>query len=136
LLFLQWPLREYLGSYSRQANDLGQLLFALYVALGVTAATRAGAHLATDALARRYPPRVRQVLQVLCDVFALAPWAIFLAVSAKPLILRSLDNWERFPDTGNDGYFIVKLSLWLLAGGLLLAVAIDLALGGHRDDSR
>ena len=46
LLFLQWPLRDYIQVYSREANDLGQWLFALYVAAAVTAATRAGTHLA------------------------------------------------------------------------------------------
>ena len=40
LLFLQWPLRELVHGYSREANDLGQWLFALYVASSVTAATR------------------------------------------------------------------------------------------------
>jgi hypothetical protein len=29
LLFLQWPLRSIVGLYSREANDLGQWLFAL-----------------------------------------------------------------------------------------------------------
>jgi len=41
LLFLQWPLRDVFRAYSREANDLGQLIFALYVAMSVTAATRA-----------------------------------------------------------------------------------------------
>ena len=31
LLFLQWPLREWVQAYSREANDLAQVLFALYV---------------------------------------------------------------------------------------------------------
>ena len=31
LLFLQWPLRDLVRSYSREANDLGQWIFALYV---------------------------------------------------------------------------------------------------------
>ena len=33
LLFLQWPLRDVVHAYSRQANDLGQIVFALYVAV-------------------------------------------------------------------------------------------------------
>ena len=43
LLFLQWPLRDIVRSYSREAkrNVLGQIIFALYVAISVTAATRA-----------------------------------------------------------------------------------------------
>jgi hypothetical protein len=40
-LFLQWPLRDLVKHYSREANDLGQWLFALYVAMAFTAATRA-----------------------------------------------------------------------------------------------
>jgi hypothetical protein len=39
LLFLQWPLRTMLGLYSREANDLGQWLFAIYVAASIAAAT-------------------------------------------------------------------------------------------------
>lgn len=31
LLFLQWPLREWVQAYSREANDLAQALFAIYV---------------------------------------------------------------------------------------------------------
>ena len=41
LLFLQWPLRDLARAYSREANDLGQWLFAIYVAASITAATRA-----------------------------------------------------------------------------------------------
>src|SRR5262249_49003404 len=59
LLFLQWPLREWVQMYSREANDLAQILFAFYVAVAITAATRAHAHLATDLVARRLSARVR-----------------------------------------------------------------------------
>src|SRR5437588_9469925 len=54
LLFLQWPLRDLLRVYSREANDLGQWIFALYVAASVTAATRERMHLAADLIARNY----------------------------------------------------------------------------------
>src|SRR4029077_17134706 len=40
LLFLQWPLRDLFRGYSREANDLGQVVFAFFVAISVTAATR------------------------------------------------------------------------------------------------
>ena len=42
LLFLQWPLREWLQAYSREANDLAQVVFAVYVSVAITAATRFG----------------------------------------------------------------------------------------------
>src|SRR5205085_6516927 len=50
LLFAQWPLRDWVQAYSREANDLAQIGFAFYVSLAVTAATRAGAHLVVDSL--------------------------------------------------------------------------------------
>src|ERR1039458_2960719 len=59
LLFLQWPLRDLVRGYSREANDLGQIIFSLYVAVSVTAATRAGTHLAADTLPQRYTARTR-----------------------------------------------------------------------------
>src|SRR6516162_5658575 len=101
LLFLQWPLRSIVGLYSREANDLGQWLFALYVAAAVTAATRAGTHLAVDTLAKRYPAWVRRLLARLGDVLALGPWAVFVIAAATPTIVASIGHWERFPDTGN-----------------------------------
>src|SRR5262249_28760821 len=52
LLFLQWPLRDLVRAWSRDANDLGPWLFALYVAMGFTAATRADTHPPPDPPAR------------------------------------------------------------------------------------
>ena len=135
LLFLQWPLRELVHGYSREANDLGQWIFALYVAASVTAATLAGTHLAADAVARHYSPRVRRLLMRSGQLVALAPWAIFVSIAAWPLISSSLRHWEGFPDTGNPGYFIVKLSLWLLTGIMLVAILLDL-LGGADEENR
>jgi TRAP-type mannitol/chloroaromatic compound transport system permease small subunit len=126
LLFLQWPLRDVVHGYAREANDIGQWMFALYVAASVTAATRAGTHLAVDAVARRYGPRTRRTLSLVCNLAALAPWAVFVAYSGWAAVLWSLVHLERFPDTGNPAYFLVKLALWLLAGLMLAAVALDL----------
>jgi TRAP-type mannitol/chloroaromatic compound transport system permease small subunit len=129
LLFLQWPLRDLVQGYSREANDLGQWLFALYVAASVTAATLAGTHLKADAFARRYGPRTRRTLSRIGSFGILLPWALFVAFSARPTIFASVQHLERFPDTGNPGYFVVKLALWLLAGLMLLAVALDICPG-------
>ncbi len=133
LLFLQWPLREYFQAYSREANDFGQWLFALYVAASVSAATRAGTHLATDALARHYRPWTRRLLAQLCNVLALAPWALCILITATPPILRSLNQLERFPETGNPGYFIVKLALWLLALGILTNIIVEMSGRGGKE---
>ena len=130
MLFLQWPLRDYVQAYSREANDLGQWLFALYVAAAVTAATRAGTHLAVDTLAKRYRPRTRRLLRHICNVVALGPWALLILA----MIVASIGHLERFPDTGNPGYFIVKAALWLMAGAVLVSIALDfLAADGEGD---
>jgi TRAP-type mannitol/chloroaromatic compound transport system permease small subunit len=136
LLFLQWPLREVVHGYSREANDLGQCLFAIYVAASVTAATLGGTHLAADALARHYPERVRMLLLRFGQLLALAPWAIFVALSARSPVLLSVRSLEGFPDTANPGYFIVKAALWLLAAAILLAIVVDTFGGRAGDDSR
>ena len=62
ILFLQWPMRDFVRWGSREANDLGQWIFALYVSLAVTFATRERAHLAVDAIAHDYPPGVRRAI--------------------------------------------------------------------------
>jgi TRAP-type C4-dicarboxylate transport system permease small subunit len=125
LLFLQWPLRELVQQFSREANDLGQILFALYVAASVSAATRAGTHLTASSTAHSYRPRTLQALRVVANVGAVIPWLAFVAWSGSPMILNALGNFERFQDSLNPGYFIVKLALWLLAITLLFASIVD-----------
>jgi TRAP-type mannitol/chloroaromatic compound transport system permease small subunit len=127
LLFLQWPLRDIVRAWSRDANDLGQWLFALYVAIAFTAATRAHTHLAADALARRYSENTRAWIARFGNLLALLPWALFVVIGGARLVTLSLSTLESFPDTNNPGYFIIKLALWLLAGLILLQIAIDLS---------
>jgi TRAP-type mannitol/chloroaromatic compound transport system permease small subunit len=115
LLFLQWPLRSVAGPISREANDLGQWLFALYIAIAITAATRANTHLAADMLARRYPLGWRRLLARLGAALGLIPWALFVLITSKSIVISSVLALELFPDTFNPGYFIIKLALWLLA---------------------
>ena len=124
LLFLQWPLREFLHAGSREANDLGQVLFALYMAVAVTAATRARRHLAIDTLARRYGQRTRAALTRAAILAGLIPWALFVLYAGRNYFVNSILQLERFGDTLNPGYFLVKtaialLALLMLAQGLL-----------------
>ena len=126
LLFLQWPLRDIARAYSRDANDLGQWLFALYVAMAFTAATRAHTHLAADAVARHYPERRRFLLARLGALVGLIPWALFIIFGGASLVISSLRSLEAFADTYNPGYFMIKLALWLLAGLVLLQAIIDI----------
>ena len=125
LLFLQWPLRDVFQGYSREANDLGQVIFALYVAIAVTAATRAGTHLAADALAQRFSARRRNQLARLGATLGLAPWALFVLYSSKSVVVASIAALEAFPDTSNPGYFIIRAALWVLALLMLAQAAVE-----------
>ena len=119
LLFLQWPLRDWLQRYSREANDLGQILFALYVAVAIYAASAAHAHLAAHTAPVHAPPTSapwRAWAALLC----LGPWAAFMLWASGRSMLDAVRGWERFPETFNPGYFVIKLALGLLVLLVLL----------------
>ena len=127
LLFLQWPLRELVRAYSVEANDLAQWLFALYIGAALTFATRERSHLAADALAQRYRPAVRAALAKAGALVAVAPWSLFVLVAGAPTVWRSVVQLETFPETYSPGYFLIKLSAWLLALLALMQALIDAA---------
>ena len=137
LLFLQWPLRDLVQAYSREANDLAQILFALYVAVAITAATRADAHLAADSAAARLSPRVRRTLRRIAALAVLAPWAGFVLWSSMGGVVQSVRQLEAFPDTFNPGYFVIRIALALLAALVLLqALADAFAVGAASEAGR
>ena len=125
LLFLQWPLRDLVRLYSREANDLGQVAFALFVAVSVTAATRARTHLAADLLARRYSARTRRHLARIGAAIGLLPWAVFILVISKTTVVSSVQHLEAIQDSGNPGYFQIKLALWLMAVLVIAQAVVD-----------
>ncbi|MGE5504779.1 MAG: TRAP transporter small permease subunit [Actinomycetota bacterium] len=129
LLVAQWPLRDLVGAYSRQANDAAQCLFALYVALAVTQATRRGAHLAAHSPAHRLPAAARRRLARLGAAVMVAPWAAFVVVSGWPSTWQSVRGLEAFPDTYDPGYFIVRLSAMVLAALALVQAVRDAVVG-------
>ena len=126
LLFLQWPLRDIVHAYSSQANDLGQIVFALYVAVSISAATRAGTHLAADALAQHYTARTREWLKRLGAGLGLLPWALFVLIAGKTFVVPSLLELESFPKTDNPGYFLIKCGLWLMAITIIAQAVVDI----------
>ncbi|MBN9087698.1 MAG: TRAP transporter small permease subunit [Reyranella sp.] len=126
LLFLQWPLREFVRAGSREANDLGQWIFALYVGLAVTFATRERAHLAVDAIAHDYPARVRDAIGRWGALLCVAPWSLFMLWATWPIVQRSVRGLEKFPETTNFGYFLIKVAAALLALLALVQALLDL----------
>jgi TRAP-type mannitol/chloroaromatic compound transport system permease small subunit len=128
LLFAQWPLRDLVHAYAIQANDLAQWIFALYVSLSLTFATREGTHLAADALAQRYAPETRSRIARIGGFLCVAPWSLFILVVSAPAVWQSIRGLEEFPETYDPGYFIIKAATWLLA---LLAL-VQAVLGFRR----
>ena len=135
LLFLQWPLRDLFRGYSREANDLGQVVFAFFVAVSVTAATRAGTHLAADLLAQRYSARARRRLHRIGSAAGLLPWALFILIAARTTIVSSVHDLESFQDSGNPGYFLIKLALWVMAALILGQSVVDIFRPPVADDN-
>ena len=125
ILFLQWPLRDFVQWGSREANDLGQWIFALYVSLAMTFATRERAHLAVDAIAHDYPAKVRMAIARWGTVICVVPWTLFMIWTVWPTVERSVLVLERFPDTFNFGYFLIKIAALVLAVLALLQTLID-----------
>ena len=135
LLFLQWPLRDLVRCCSREANDLGQIIFALLVAVSVTSATRNATHLASDALAYRYSERARYRLRQCGAALAVLPWALFIVIASKPFVFASALGLEQFPDTFNPGYFIIKAALWLMAILMIAQAVLDIFRPWHPGDA-
>ncbi|MEI8028309.1 MAG: C4-dicarboxylate ABC transporter substrate-binding protein [Comamonadaceae bacterium] len=124
LLFAQWPLREWVQAWSRQANDLAQILFAMYVAVAITAASRANSHLAVvkpTAGQPRRPNIWRAGLLLVC----VGPWALFMLWAAMPTIVSSVVGFEKFGETTTPGYFSIKLALGLLLVLILMEAVVS-----------
>jgi TRAP-type mannitol/chloroaromatic compound transport system permease small subunit len=124
LLFVQWPLREVVQAYSREANDLAQVLFAIYAGIAITYATRRDAHLAVEAFASRRTAAVRSCIARAAAVLVLVPWSAFLLYAAWPLLANSVRQWEAFPETFNPGYWALKLAVGLMAVLVLLQALV------------
>ena len=125
---MQWPLREWVQAYSREANDLAQICFSIYVSIAVTYASRRHTHLGTDMLARHYSPRLRLRLQRIATILAVGPWTAFVLWSSATTTAASVRALESFPETFNPGYFLVKIAMEMLVL-LSLVQAIVSSLG-------
>jgi TRAP-type mannitol/chloroaromatic compound transport system permease small subunit len=126
LLCAQWPLRDLIGAGSREANDLAQCIFALYVAAALRLATRTHTHLRADVLAQRYPDTLRRWITGTGHALAVLPFALYVLIAGAPMTWSSLRGLEAFPDTFNPGYFIVKSAAGLLALLMALQALCDL----------
>lgn len=114
LLFAQWPLRDLVQAYSLQANDVAQILFGVYAAFAITAASVSKSHLALVRPALKATKTIaswRDWALLVC----VAPWALFLLWAAVPQMLASIAAHEIFSEGLTPGYFILRIALVLLA---------------------
>lgn len=126
LLSAQWPLRDLVQCCSREANDLGQWLFALFIGIALTATSRAGTHLRADFLAQRLSGAARRRIAAGCAGFVALPWAVFVLAVYGRDAWRALMIFERFPDTNNPGYFIIKLAVVLMAALVAMQALVEI----------
>ena len=103
--------------------------------MSVSAATRAGAHLAADALAQHYTARTRAWLKRLGAGLGLLPWALFVLIASYAFVVPSLIELEAFPETDNPGYFFIKSALWLMALTVTAQSVVDIFRPLPRDDA-
>ena len=135
LLFMQWPLREWVQAYSRQANDVAQIVFALLAAASIAAASMAGTHLSAHVVthinanvathsgnAAAQQPAWRKWALALCVL----PWAVFMLWASAPLAWNALVSLEKFGETSTPGFFIIKCAVLLMAVLVLVQTLLQL----------
>lgn len=127
LLFVQNPLREYVGRGQFFANDMGQLSHAAVFMIGVAYAWRWDRQVRVDLFYGRMGPRAKAVVNLLGTLFLLLPWLAFVAWDAVPTVIDSVRLREHFPETGSPGFFVFKSILLVFAVTLSLQATAVIA---------
>ena len=127
LLFLQNPLREYIGRGQFFANDMGQLAHATVFMVGAAYAWRWDRQVRVDLFYRAMSPRSRAVVNLLGTLFLLLPWLAIVAWDALPTAIQSWQLVERFPETGSPGFFIFKTVVVVFVAMMALQAAAVVA---------
>ena len=123
LLWLQWPLRELVGAFTQQANDGGQIVFALYVAVAIPAASRGRRHLAAGMPGK--PIAWAGCRKRLVEWVCVVPWALFMLWKLGPVVIDSISMREHFPESFNPGYFWIRLAVLVLPAAVFIQASID-----------
>lgn len=79
-------------------------------------------------MASRYFPRMRDIIARIGAAFCLLPRAGLVLMVGFPSVWQSVRQLEAFSDTTNPGYFLIRLSAWLLAVLMLTQGVLDLTL--------
>jgi len=117
LLLLQWPLRASVDSFSNYTSNITQILFGLYTAFAITAASRANTHLAFVKYGKSDVTAARSQWRVWARLACVMPWALLILWTSVPQTIQSTLNLESFREGGfTHGYFVLRFSVLLLAG--------------------
>jgi TRAP-type mannitol/chloroaromatic compound transport system permease small subunit len=127
LLFVQNPLREYVGRGQFFANDMGQLSHAAVFMIGVAYAWRWDRQVRADLFYRSMRPRTKAFVNLLGTVFLLLPWLAFVTWDAVPTVIDSVRLREQFPETGSPGFFVFKSILLAFAAMMSLQASAVIA---------
>jgi TRAP-type mannitol/chloroaromatic compound transport system permease small subunit len=138
LLFVQNPLREYLGRGQFLANDMGQLSHAAVFMIGAAYAWRWDRQVRVDLLYRNMRVRTKAWVNLLGTVFLLLPWVVLVTWDAVPDMVDSIRHLEGFPETGSPGFFMMKSVLVIFAAMMTLQATAVIArcVAVIRDPSR
>ena len=77
-------------------------------------------------LAHRYRPLWRLRLKRFASLAVLVPWAALVLYYGSVPAWQSVLQLERFQDTLNPGYFLIRLAVMLLALGVLVQALRDI----------
>jgi hypothetical protein len=51
---------------------------------------------------------------------------LFILVASRTTVVSSVHDLESFQDSGNPGYFLIKLALWVMAALILGQSLVDI----------
>ena len=123
---LQWPMRDVVRAYSREAPDHSAIFFALFVAVSVTADLALWPPLSCGCRGAALFTATAALHQDSSGSLTCS-WALFVLISAsKSTVISSLKVTRVLPYR-DPAYFVIKLSLWIMAAIILAQAFLDIA---------
>jgi len=58
---------------------------------------------------------------------------LFVLIASKGTVVSSIRDLESFQDSGNPGYFLIKVALWVMAAAILGQSLVDIFRTGKAD---
>ncbi len=52
--------------------------------------------------------------------------ALFVLIAGQSAVVPSVQQLDAFQDSGNPGYFLIKVALWIMAAAILCQSLVDI----------